>query len=183
MRIAITGASGFVGVGLSSVLKSQGYEVRAISTRGGVRPEHFEGCDAVVHLAGEPVGQRWTREVCERIRSSRLEGTRAVVDALSRNPAATLINASAIGYYGSRGDEVLIESSAPGKDFLAGVTVEWEREADKFAGRVVKLRIAMVVGRGGALAKCYRRSSWESADASATGRNGHPGFIWMTWFP
>ncbi len=153
MRIAITGASGFVGVALSSVLKSQGYEVRAVSTRGGVQPEHFEGYDAVVNLAGEPVAQRWTREVRARIRSSRVEGTRAVVAALSRNPAATLINASAIGYYGSRGDETLTESSAPGVDFLAGVTVEWEREADKFAGRVVKLRIAMVVGRGGALAK------------------------------
>jgi uncharacterized protein (TIGR01777 family) len=153
VRVAITGASGFVGARLSSVLQSAGHEVRAVSTRGGVRTEDFDGCDAVVHLAGEPVAQRWTPEIRERIRSSRVDGTRAVVNALSRHSTATLISASAIGYYGSRGEEVLTESSAPGSDWLARVAVDWEHEAERFSGRVVKLRIAMVVGRGGALAK------------------------------
>jgi uncharacterized protein (TIGR01777 family) len=175
VRIAITGASGFVGARLSNALKSAGHEVRAVSTRSGIGPSDFEGCDAVVNLAGEPVAQRWTPEVRARIRSSRVDGTRAVVDALAGNPVATLINASAIGYYGSRGDEMLPESSAPGQDFLAGVTVEWEREADRFQGRVVKLRIAMVVGRGGALAKMLLPFK-----LGVGGRIGD-GSQWMSW--
>ena len=108
-----------------------------------------------MHLAGEPIAQRWTREVRERIQSSRVAGTGAVVDAMMRaqHRPSVLISASAIGYYGSRGDEELTEDSAPGDDFLARLGVEWEHEAEKFAGRVVKLRIAMVLGPGGALKK------------------------------
>ncbi len=98
-----------------------------------------------------------------------------MVDALAGNHAATLINASAIGYYGSRGDEMLTESSPPGQDFLAGVTAEWEREADRFAGRVVKLRIAMVVGRGGALKKMLLPFK-----LGIGGRIGD-GSQWMSW--
>ena len=117
----------------------------------------FAGCDAVIHLAGEPVAQRWTPQVRERIRTSRVEGTRAVVEALRENPPKVLISASAMGYYGSRGDEVLLETSAPGDDFLARVGMEWERgafAAERFGVRVVAPRISMVLGRdGGALAK------------------------------
>jgi uncharacterized protein (TIGR01777 family) len=175
VRIAITGARGLVGGRLSSMLASEGHTVRAVSTRSSVRPEDFEGCDAVVNLAGEPVAQRWTPEVRERIRTSRVEGTRAVVNALSGNPSATLISASAIGYYGSRGDEVLTESSAPGSDYLAHLAVEWEREADRFNGRVVKLRVAMVLGPGGALKKMLLPFK-----LGIGGRIGD-GSQWMSW--
>src|SRR5271154_1760195 len=116
VRVAITGASGFVGARLASVLQSGGHEVRAVSTRGGVRTEDFDGCDAVVHLAGEPVSQRWTPAVRERIRSSRVEGTRALVEALRSRPPKVLVSGSAIGYYGSRGEEILTENSEPGGD-------------------------------------------------------------------
>src|SRR5277367_6253951 len=109
--IAITGASGLVGRSVSARLG----EVRAVSTRGGVSPSSFEGCEAVVHLAGEPVAQRWTAPARERIRSSRVEGTRRVVEAMGamKQPPTVLVSASAIGIYGSRGDEVLTESSKP----------------------------------------------------------------------
>jgi uncharacterized protein (TIGR01777 family) len=175
VRVAITGASGFVGARLASVLQSGGHEVRAVSTRGGVRTEDFDGCDAVVHLAGEPVSQRWTPAVRERIRSSRVEGTRAVANALSGNSKATLISASAIGYYGSRGEEVLTESSAPGSDFLAHLAVDWEHEADQFAGRVVKIRVSVVIGHGGALAKMLLPFK-----LGIGGRIGD-GSQWMSW--
>jgi hypothetical protein len=177
VRIAITGGSGFIGERLSTALEAASHEVCKVSTRNGVRPEAFESCGAVVHLAGEPVAQRWTGRARERIRSSRIEGTRAVVDALSRlqNPPATLISASAIGYYGARGDEILTESSAPGDDFLAKVAVEWEREAKRFQGRVAIPRIAMVIGRGGALKKML-----PPFKMGAGGRIGD-GKQWMSW--
>jgi hypothetical protein len=114
------------------------------------------GVDAVVHLAGEPVSQRWTKEVREKIRSSRVDGTRRLVDALRGNPPRVLVSASAVGYYGSRGDELLIEESAPADDFLAGIAVEWEREAlraEDFGVRVVCLRNGLVLGNGGGLKK------------------------------
>jgi uncharacterized protein (TIGR01777 family) len=111
----------------------------------------------VIHLAGEPVAQRWTREARERIRASRVESTRTLVAALRPNPPKVLVSASAVGYYGSRGDEILTESAAPAGDFLGRLAVDWEREAQeaqKFDVRVVSLRIAVVLGRnGGALAQ------------------------------
>ena len=154
MKIAITGASGFVGRRLMEI--ASGHTFHAISTRAGVVAGDFEGCDAVVNLAGEPVAQRWSIAARARIRSSRVEGTRSIVEALRRNPPAVLVSASAIGYYGSRGDEVLTESSEPADDFLGRLAVEWEREAlraEEFGVRVVTLRIGVVLGEGGALAK------------------------------
>ena len=135
---------------------ASGHTFHAISTRAGVVAGDFEGCDAVVNLTGEPVAQRWSIAARARIRSSRVEGTRSIVEALRRNPPAVLVSASAIGYYGSRGDEVLTESSEPADDFLGRLAVEWEREAlraEEFGVRVVTLRIGVVLGEGGALAK------------------------------
>ena len=114
-------------------------------------------CDAVIHLAGEPIAQRWTSEAKKRIRESRILRTRDLVDGIGQLPhkPGVFISASAIGYYGNRGNEVLTEESAPGKDFLADVCVHWEEEADRareFGLRVVKVRNGMVLGEdGGAL--------------------------------
>jgi len=155
MKIAVTGASGFIGRRLVSKLKAAGDDVCAVSLRGAPQGRDFAGCEAVIHLAGEPVAQRWTAAARERIRSSRVEGTRRLVTALRDAPPAVLISASAAGYYGSRGDEILTEKAAPAEDFLGRVAVEWEREAqaaEAFGVCVARLRIAMVLGRdGGAL--------------------------------
>lgn len=174
MEVAVTGASGFIGRRLRDALQSAGHQPRAVSTRSAVRAADFEGCQAVVHLAGEPVAQRWTREVRERIRSSRVDGTRAVVEAAAG--VKLLVSASAIGYYGSRGEEVLTESSAPGVDFLSRVAVEWEREADRFKGRLVKPRISVVLGRdGGALKKMLLPFRLGIGGQIGGGRQ------WMSW--
>jgi uncharacterized protein (TIGR01777 family) len=151
MKIAVTGASGFIGKRLMEV--AGGHTYVPVSTRGAIE---LPACDVVLHLAGEPVAQRWTAEVKARILSSRVDGTRKLVEAMRKNPPAVLVSASAIGYYGSRGDEVLTEKSAAGHDFLATVGVEWEREAlraEEFGVRVVTPRIGVVLGRLGALAK------------------------------
>lgn len=152
MKIAITGASGFIGRALSNRLRSGGHSVTAVSLRAAPGAESFPVCDAVVHLAGEPVAQRWTRAARERIRGSRIQGTRALVAAMRDRPPPVLISASAVGYYGSRGDELLTEEAAPGVDFLGAVAASWEREAraaETFGVRVVTPRIGVVLGRGG----------------------------------
>jgi uncharacterized protein len=181
MKIAITGASGLVGGHTSAVFRSEGHEVLAISTRGAIKPEDLEACDAVVHLAGEPVAQRWTAAAKERIRSSRVDGTRHVVEALARlnKPPAALISASAIGIYGSRGDETLTESSPPAADFLGEVTVEWEREAkaaEALGIRVVMLRSGVVLARdGGALKKMFPPFKLGIGGRIGSGKQ------WMSW--
>ena len=160
MRVAITGASGFIGKRLSAALRARGDEVTGISLREGPpSPDALAGSDAVVHLAGEPVAQRWTKDARERIRSSRVEGTRGLVEAIGAadpRPRA-LVSASAVGYYGSRGDERLDEGSAPGTGFLAEACVAWEREAAAAAEhgiRVVMVRTGVVLDKaGGALEK------------------------------
>ena len=176
MNITITGATGFVGMRLVHKLLQAGHAVHALarartaglppevqfsewhSTQGEPPPESLAAADAVVHLAGEPVARRWTSEVKQRIRASRVDGTRYLVNALSTQPRRpqVLVNASAIGFYGSRGDEILTEDSAPGDDFLAGVVRDWEKSAELAEAlgiRVVRLRIGMVLGQGGALAQ------------------------------
>lgn len=147
----------------------------------GPAPEAVEKADAVIHLAGETVAQRWTPAVKERIRESRVRGTQLLVEALERQPRRpeVLISASATGYYGSRGDEILTEHSAPGKDFLAEVCQAWEAAADE-AGRlgirVVKLRFGVVLGKeGGALAQMLPAFQW-----GVGGKLGSGG-QWMSW--
>ena len=172
MRIALTGATGFVGSGLTAQLLEDGHSVVAISRRAEEHPSDeggrlswstleqadFSGCDAVVHLAGEPIFPgRWTAEKKKRIVDSRVEGTRQVVQKMSEcaSPPAVLISASGVGFYGERVDEPVTESSPPGDDFLAQLCVDWEAAADAakdFGCRVVQMRLGIVVGPdGGAL--------------------------------
>ena len=151
MNIAITGASGFIGTRLSARLTAAGHTARPLKRNYGAG--ELDGCDAVVHLAGEPVAQRWSAAVKTRIRASRVDGTRRLVAALgSERRPRILVSASAVGYYGDRGDEVLTESSTPGEGFLPQVCVEWEREAlaarDRGV-RVAMVRIGLVLGPGG----------------------------------
>jgi uncharacterized protein (TIGR01777 family) len=151
MKVAITGAGGFIGSRLSAELKSRGHAVVALP-RG--KPGDLSGVDAVVNLAGEPVAQRWTAAAKERIRASRVEGTTTLAAAIAAaDPRPRMLaSASAAGYYGDRGAAELDESAAPGDDFLASLCVEWERAADGAGVRVVKVRTGVVLHRsGGAL--------------------------------
>jgi uncharacterized protein len=154
MIVAITGASGFVGQRLSEKLRAEGHTIRAVSLRTGLLVTAFQDCEAVVHLAGEPVAQRWTPAARTRIQESRVAGTRRLIGMLAKleRKPRVLVSASAVGYYGSRGDEILTESSPPAQDFLGQVATAWESEAhmaEALGIRVVIPRIGVVLGRGG----------------------------------
>ena len=175
MRILVTGATGFVGRRLVEEFRRQGHTLAALSrdpeeARRDLpgldqayrwNPLHelppvdaFGGVDAVVHLAGETVTGRWTEEKKQAIRESRVLGTANLVKAIVRleTKPQVMVSASAIGYYGDRGDEELTEDSAPGEDFLAEVCQEWEQESGKveWGGvRSVRVRVGIVLGPGG----------------------------------
>lgn len=169
MRILVTGASGLIGTRLIAFLCNQGHDVTTIKWRTGKEnvnareinkitdPEKMP--EAVVHLAGENIASRWTEEKMERIKESRIVGTEALCELIAKfSPRPkVLVSASAIGYYGNRGDELLNENSAKGSGFLADLCAQWE-EATKIARetgiRVVNLRIGIVLSKeGGALSK------------------------------
>ncbi len=184
MNIAITGGSGFIGRALGSRLRAAGHRVTSVSLRTAPRPEAFAGCEAVVNLAGEPVAQRWTAAARERILSSRVQATRGLVAALrdrptGAQPPSVLVSASAVGYYGSRGDEILTEEAAPGADFLSDVCAGWEQEArvaELFGVRVVTPRIGVVLGRnGGALRQMMLPFKMGVGGRLGSGRQ------WMSW--
>ncbi|HEX4445423.1 MAG TPA: TIGR01777 family oxidoreductase [Polyangiaceae bacterium] len=162
MRVLLTGSTGFIGRELAKALSGRGDQVVAVSRRensGSVTWDAVEDevakADAIVHLAGEPVAAgRWTRERFAAIRSSRVDTTariaRAIVGA-SRKPAV-FVSGSAVGYYGTRADDrVLDEGSPPGGDELARVVVDWEAAASPASAvtRVVHPRTGIVLGRGG----------------------------------
>lgn len=172
--VLITGATGFVGSALSAMLVARGDRV-VVHTRSPERARRavpsasrfvatldataLEGVDAVVNLAGEPVAGRWSAAKKAAIESSRVDVTRSVVRAIAACPESArpraLVSASAIGYYGDRGDEILPESASPGNDFLAGVCTKWEAsaaEARPLGVRVACARLGLVMGDGGALA-------------------------------
>ena len=177
MKVVVTGATGFVGRPLVRALVARGHQVTAW-TRSPERaridlpalcdveawdphaptdPAKLRGVDAILHLAGESVaGGRWTKQRKDEILASRVDSSRSIVDALqalsaNERPRA-LIAASAIGYYGDRGDEVLTERATPGEGFLADVCRAWEGEvarADALGVRTVSVRVGIVLGRGG----------------------------------
>jgi len=199
MKIAITGASGFIGRRLMKLLAARGHGLHALSRHAGTNlpagvelsvwdalsgpvPEAaLRGADAVVHLAGEPVAQRWTAAAKQRIRDSRVIGTRHLTDALANCPVRprALVCASAIGYYGSRGDEILNESSGPGTGFLSDVCVAWEREAiaaEALGVRVTRIRTGLVLDpAGGALKPMLAPFRIGLGGALGGGRQ------WMSW--
>jgi uncharacterized protein (TIGR01777 family) len=174
MNCLLTGATGFIGRRLVHRLLEEGHSVNYIAryrsneldTRAAFhfwdrndepRLESIPRLDAVFHLAGEPVSQRWTADVKKSIRESRVDGTRKLVKAIRklRHKPSVLVSTSAVGFYGERGDEVLTEGSAAGEGFLADVCKGWEREAigaREIGLRVALLRVATVLGKnGGAL--------------------------------
>ncbi|MER3430072.1 MAG: TIGR01777 family protein [Blastocatellia bacterium] len=198
MRILVTGASGLIGSAFCKSAATRGVEIIRASRKpaagtGSVRwdpesgfdlgaMESLEGLDAVIHLAGESVsGLRWSDEKKKAIRDSRVQGTRSVVGAiakLKRKPAV-FISASAIGFYGDRGDEELTEASPPGETFLAEVCVQWEtesRRAEDLGVRTVLLRNGIVLSKdGGALATMLLPFKLGLGGVIGSGRQ------WMSW--
>ena len=156
MRVAIAGGSGLIGTELVGALRARGDEAVALP-RFGTAPWSVEGADAVVNLAGASVAaKRWTPAYKKEIEDSRVLSTRALVDAIraAKRKPRVLVNASAVGYYGGRGDEVLDENAAPGSDFLANLSRQWEAEAQRAPVRAVQVRTGIVLSaKGGALEK------------------------------
>ena len=196
MRILISGSHGLVGKALIDALEADGHEIyrlvrHAPDSKKEVEwsPERYsiaisliEGFDAVYHLAGESIASgRWNEEKKRKIRESRTKGTKLLADALAnlRQPPKTLISASAIGYYGNRGDELLAESSPPGNDFLANVCVEWEKateHATTMGIRVVNTRFGIILDKdGGALSKMLTPFRMGLGGRIGDGKQ------WMSW--
>jgi uncharacterized protein len=171
-RVAITGATGLIGGALAAALERDGHRVHRITrsaskagpddlvwdpAAGTIDGRKLEGVDAVVHLAGEPIGaSRWTDETKRRIRDSRVQGTDLIARTLAGLDAkpTVLVSGSAVGYYGDRGDESLNETSPPGDDFVAEVTEAWEAAAAPAveAGiRVAYARTGVVMAKEGPL--------------------------------
>jgi hypothetical protein len=195
LTVAITGASGMLGTALTRFLTTGGHAVRPLVRReagpgeiawnpdaGTIDRAALEGVDAVVHLAAENIGMgRWSPVRKHRIRESRVAGTRLLADALAglaRKPRV-FVSVSGVGVYGSRGDELLTEASAPGADFLAETGVAWEaaaRPAAEAGIRVVHPRFGMVLTpAGGGLARML-----PAFELGAGARLGH-GRQWMSW--
>ncbi len=172
MRVLISGASGFIGSAIRSRLAERRDETVALVRRSAglgevqwapghaLEPSSLAGFDAIVHLAGKNIAGRWSEKFKQEVRDSRVQGTRTLTAAAAESFRRTgmpraFIAASAIGYYGNRGDELLTEASAPGRGFLPEVCVAWEAAADaaREAGlRVAHMRIGVVLAKdGGAL--------------------------------
>jgi uncharacterized protein (TIGR01777 family) len=170
MRIVVSGGTGFLGRAVVPALRADGHDVATLTRRkatdarevtwspdGSVRDwgRVLDGADAVINLAGESIGaRRWTAAEKSRIHDSRLLATRSLVRAIAQasHPPALLISGSAVGYYGSRGDEVITEQSGPGADFLSDVCRAWETEAasaEQSGTRVTFMRTGVVLDSGG----------------------------------
>ena len=199
MNITITGASGLIGRRLMKNLAGAGHALHVLSRHAGTNmppgvklsvwdpvqglppEESLRDAGAVIHLAGESVAQRWSEDAKRRIADSRVVGTRNLVAGiakLARKPEV-LVSASAVGYYGSRGDEVLDESAAPAGGFLGEVCIAWEKEAqaaEALGVRVVRVRTGVVLdARGGALKRML--PPFRMGAGGKLGNGNH----WMAW--
>lgn len=206
MRILVSGSTGFLGTVLVETLEREGHSVARLVRPGtssvnsaraaGGKTQtvawdpvagHFdaaaaEGADALVHLAGASIaGGRWNAKRKELLGSSRIAATRHLMGALAKlqRPPRAIVGASAIGYYGNRGDETLAETSAAGSDFLAGLSQEWEAEearGTQFGARVVHLRFGIILGaHGGALPQMALPFKFGAGGRLGDGRQ------WMSW--
>jgi len=201
MRLVVTGATGFIGSALCAALLEQGHALTLL-TRGSPRDANtgtkrwlhwtpgtlrdwdaaLDGVDGVINLAGEPIAEKkWTHTQRRRIEKSRIDATHSLVQACAkvRQKPKFLINASAVGYYGSRGDESLTENAPPGDDFLAVLCQAWEEEAQKaeeLGMRVVRVRTGIVLGAGGgALTKMAAPFKFFMGGPLGSGKQ------WMSW--
>ncbi|AFZ57787.1 TIGR01777 family protein [Anabaena cylindrica FACHB-243] len=206
MKVAITGATGFVGSRLVERLHNEGHRILVLSRNtnsahkvfpsqafpnleimgytpgvSGAWQDAIAGCDGVVNLAGEPIAEeRWTPQRKQEILNSRKLGTQKIVEAIAKaNPKpSVLVNASAIGYYGTSETTTFDENSPSGQDFLAQVCQEWEAEAQKVTDtdvRLVILRFGIVLGHGGALGKMITPFKLFAGGPIGSGRQ------WFSW--
>jgi uncharacterized protein (TIGR01777 family) len=203
MRILVSGSTGFLGTALVETLQREGHAVARLVRPGTSQKRassagaqtvawdpvagHFdaaaaEGADALIHLAGASIaGGRWNAKRKELLRTSRIDATRHLIASLAKlqHPPRVIVGASAIGYYGSRGDETLTEASAPGNDFLAGTCREWEAEEARgaqFGARVVHLRFGIILAaHGGALPQMALPFKLGAGGRLGDGRQ------WMSW--
>ena len=182
MKVAVLGASGFIGGHLTHALAARGDEVRALSLHD---PEgsaaRASGCDVVVNLAGAPVAQKWTDEVKREIRESRTVLPQRFIDALAKQseiPKA-YVSASAVGFYGTSQDATFTETDGPGTDFLAGVCADWEATARNARGlgmRVACVRTGIALGSdGGAIAKMLAPFKMGAGGIVGNGKQ------WFSW--
>ena len=203
MRILVSGSSGFLGTAIVDSLEKQNHQVARIvrpdtarKNAGADRAQEVtwdpvagqfgaaaaESADALIHLAGASIADgRWSESRKKILRASRIDATRHLIGALGKlqRPPRTLVAASAVGYYGNRGDEILTEESAPGTDFLAETCREWEAETARgaeFGARVVSLRFGIILAaHGGALQKMALPFKLGAGGRLGDGRQ------WMSW--
>ena len=201
MKIVISGASGFIGSALVDRLSKQDLSIFLLSRQphkegatknkqwlewqpgqAGAWERAIDGADGVINLAGEPIAEkRWNKAQKERLRNSRIDSTRSLVRAIAHAQVKPrfLISASAVGYYGSRGDEKITEDSKPGADFLSNLCVQWEdeaRKAEEAGVRVALLRTGVVLAKGkGALKKMVPPFKWFAGGPLGSGGQ------WMPW--
>lgn len=196
MKVAISGATGLIGTALRESLAADGIQIVALSRKPSVPPletipwdvengrfdaSRLEQVDAVVHLAGEPIAQRWNERRKKAIRDSRVKSTRLLVEALKslEHRPRVLVSGSAIGFYGDRGEEVLEESSPPGSGFLPETCQAWEHAALEAMGlgiRTAVLRTGIVLStRGGALKKMLPPFRLGVGGPVGSGKQ------WMSW--
>ena len=201
MKLAISGATGFIGSRLTDRLWNQNHSVALLSRRpprevnvtkkqwfvwepgsGGAWEAAIDGADGIINLAGEPIaGKRWSQAQKEKLRSSRIDATKSLVDAIAKAKVKPkfLISSSAVGYYGAHGDETVTEKTGPGQDFLSRLCIEWEEEAKKaevLGVRVALVRTGIVLGKGdGALAKMVPPFKMFAGGPLGSGQQ------WMPW--
>lgn len=202
MKIAITGSTGLIGRAVVGRLRdemntivrivrkpvsavSETHAIHWLPSQGTIQEKKLSGVEAVIHLAGENIAGRWTSDKKQRIRDSRVRGTKVLVEAMGRVPDGpkVLICASAVGYYGDRGDQSLTEQDPPGEGFLAEVCKEWEaaaQAAEAHGVRVVMMRFGMVLSpEGGALEKMLPAFNFGVGGKIGSGKQ-HIGWVHVT---